>query len=122
MFVPIDRLKLIIKDLKSKGRASHSPKPWLGLHAQEAHERVIVIRTTTGGPADQAGLKAGDIILTVEEKPVYGLADFYRKVWAVGASGVLIPLTVLQETQVRKIQIRSKDRNDYIELQPRKKG
>ena len=122
MFVPIDRLKSIIEDLKSKGRASHSPRPWLGLHAQEAHGRVIVIRTTTGGPAEQAGLKSGDIILTVEEKPVYGLADFYRKVWAVGASGVLIPLTVLQETRVRKIQIQSRDRNDYLELHPKKKG
>ena len=122
MFVPIDRLKSIIKNLKTEGRSPLPSEPWLGLHAQEVHGRVFVIRTTTDGPAYQAGIKTGDIILMVDEKPVNGLADFYRKVWAVGDAGVLVPLTVLQETQVRKIQIRSRDRSDFLELNPQKKG
>ena len=122
MFVPIDRLKSIIKDLKAKGRSPLPSEPWLGLHAQEVHGRVFVIRTTTDGPAFKAGIKTGDIILMVDEKPVNGLADFYRKVWAVGDAGDLVPLTVLQETQVRKIQIRSRDRSDFLKLNPKKKG
>lgn len=122
MFVPIDRLKSIIKDLKTKGRSALPSEPWLGLHAQEAHGRVFVIRTTTDGPAFQAGIKSGDIILKVNEKPVNGLADFYRKVWAVGDAGDFVPLTVLQESQIRKIQIRSRDRSDFLKLNPQKSG
>ena len=122
MFVPIDRLKSIIKDLKTKGRSALPSEPWLGLYAQEAHGRVFIIRTTTDGPAFQAGIKSGDIILKVNEKPVNGLADFYRKVWAVGDAGDLVPLTVLQESQIRKIQIRSRDRSDFLKLNPQKSG
>ncbi len=122
MFVPIDRLKPIIDDLKSIGRSSLPPKPWLGINVQEVQGRIFVIRTTKDGPAFQAGVKKGDIILTVDEKPINGLADFYHKVWAMGEAGVHIPLTVLQGTQIRKIQIRSRDRYDFMNLFKRKKG
>ena len=119
MFVPIDRLKPILTDLISAGRTHGPGQPWLGLHADEAHGRVFVIRVTSGGPADRAGLQPGDIILTVNLNAVNGLADFYRKVWALGTAGVDVPLGILQGTRMRDIKVHSADRYKAYSLKPR---
>jgi S1-C subfamily serine protease len=118
MFVPIDRLKPILADLISAGRSHGPAQPWLGLHADEAHGRVFVIRVSSGGPAEQAGLRPGDIILTVNLNAVNGLADFYRKVWALGNAGVDVPLRILQGTRMRDIKVRSADRYEAFKLKP----
>jgi S1-C subfamily serine protease len=119
LFVPIDLLKPILEDMKLTGRGRKSSRPWLGLHADESHGRVVVIRTTPGGPADKAGIKTSDIILTVKDQPVKGLADFYRQVWALGPARVSVPMRVLQDVQVREVTIQSADRYDYLKLKPR---
>jgi S1-C subfamily serine protease len=122
MFVPIDYLKPILSDLISRGRSSKARKPWLGFHAEETRGRVFAIRVSPDGPAEKAGLKMGDIVLMVDKKPVEGLADFYRKVWALGRAGVKVPLSVLQGTEIRNITIRSGDRYKYLRLRPKRKA
>ncbi len=118
MFVPIDLLKPILNDLKTSGRSGKPPRPWLGVHLDETHGRVIVIRVSKGGPAERAGILPGDIILTVDKKAVQGLADCYRKIWALGKAGVEVPFSVLQGTQIREIKIRSADRHKHLRLKP----
>jgi S1-C subfamily serine protease len=120
MFVPIDRLKPILTDLISTGRSYGPPQPWLGLHVDESHGRVIVIRVSSEGPAAQAGLDAGDIILSVNQSAVKGVADFYRKVWALGRAGVEVPLSILQGTRIRDIKVRSGDRYELLRLNPKR--
>lgn len=120
VFVPIDLLSPILEDLMTKGRSREAPRPWLGLNAEEAHGRVFVVRVTTGAPAEQAGLQPGDIILKVSGKAVNGLSDFYRKVWALGKTGVEVPLSILQGTQIRDITVRSSDRYQFLWLKPKK--
>jgi len=122
MFVPIDLLNPILADLIATGRSRKPARPWLGLHADEAHGRVFVLRVNSGGPAEQAGLQPGDIILTVKGKVVNGLADFYRKVWALGSAGVDIPLSVLQGIQIRDVMVHSADRSQFLRLKPKKRG
>jgi S1-C subfamily serine protease len=123
MFVPIDLLKPILSELIDSGRPRKSSRPWLGLNANESHERVFILRVTQEGPAEQAGIRPGDIILSVDGKEVSGLADFYRKVWALGNAGIDVHLEVLQGTQIREITIHSADRYQFLLLEPkRKKG
>jgi S1-C subfamily serine protease len=120
IFVPIDHLKPILSDLIAKGRSLEAPRPWLGVNVEEAHERVFVIQVTPKGPAEEAGLKPGDMILTVDGKAVNGLADFYRRVWALGNAGVDVPLSVLQGIRIRDIKVRSIDRYQFLRLKPPK--
>jgi S1-C subfamily serine protease len=120
MFVPIDLLKPILADLIATGRSREPSKPWLGLSAEEAHGRVFVLRVRSEGPAAQAGLQPGDVILAVNKEAVEGLADLYRKVWALGSAGVDVPLSVLQGTQIRDITVHSADRYQHYRLKPGK--
>jgi len=116
MSIPIDLLKPILADLIDNGRSSKPQQPWLGVHADEAHGRVFIIRVTPAGPAEKAGLKTGDIILAVNRTPVKGLADFFRQIRAMGPAGVKVPLNILQETQVRDITVRSEDRYQFLQV------
>ena len=118
MFVPIDLLKPILSDLTHKGRSGAGPRPWLGAQMEEAGGHVIVRRVSRGGPAAQAGLRAGDLIAGVGGAPVEGLADIYRKVWALGAPGVSVPLNILKGVRVEEVRVVSGDRYDYLRLDP----
>jgi hypothetical protein len=44
------------------------------------------------------------------------LADFYRKVWAQGAAGATVALDVLQDSQVRRFEVKSINRLDHLRL------
>ena len=116
MSVPIDLLKPILTDLINTGRSSAPPQPWLGVHADEAHGRVFIIRVTPKGPAAKAGIKAGDVVVAVNQEPVKGLAQFFRLVWASGPAGVKVTLSVLQETQVREISVLTADRYRFLKV------
>ena len=118
MFVPIDLLKPILSDLAQKGRSGARPRPWLGAQMEEAGGHVIVRRVTKGGPAAQAGLRPGDLIAGVGGTPVEGLSDIYRKVWALGAPGVSVPLNVLKGVRVEEVRVVSGDRYNYLRLNP----
>jgi S1-C subfamily serine protease len=120
IFVPIDLLHPILSDLKTAGRARKAPRPWLGINAEEAHGRIFITKITSGGPAEEAGLLPGDLILNVKGKTMDGLGDFYRKIWEVGNAGVDVPLSLLRGIQIREITIHSADRHQFLLHKPRK--
>jgi S1-C subfamily serine protease len=120
IFVPIDLLNPILSDLITRGRSREAPRPWLGLNAEESHGRVFVLQVTSKGPAEQAGLHGGDLILTVNGKAVNGLADFYRKVWALGNAGIDVSLGILRGIQIHDVTVHSVDRYQFFRLKPTK--
>jgi serine protease Do len=116
MFVPIDRLLPVLGDLISDGRVAGPGRPWLGVNTDELRGRLFVSRVTPGGPAEKAGLKRGDVVVGVNGEPPKNLADFYRKVWAQGAAGTTVAIDVLQDSQVRRVEIKSINRLDHLKL------
>ena len=118
MFVPIDLLKPILQELVRSGRSGLPARPWLGVNTAETAGRVVVTMVTPGGPADQAGLRPGDLILAVGQQPVSGIGDFYRRVWSVGAAGVSVPLRVLQGETIKEIMVKSIDRMERLRRSP----
>ncbi len=118
MFVPIDLLKPILGDMLVDGHGPGPPRPWLGMFTEELRGHVFVARVAPNGPAAEAGIGTGDIVLAVGGKPVATLAELFRGVWALGAAGVEVPLTMLQGSAVREVAVRSADRYDYLRLKP----
>jgi S1-C subfamily serine protease len=110
MVVPIDLLKPIVDDLRRFGRVNKPARPWLGLYSTEIDDQVVVIGVSTNGPAARAELKAGDVILGVNGDKITGQSDFYRKLWALGAAGVDVPLTVHHEGVTFDVTLASTDR------------
>ena len=116
MFIPIDALKPILGDLLARGRSSTGPRPWLGVYPEEHQGRVFVVRVPPGGPGANAGLEPGDIILGVGDKPVTGLADYYRKIWSLGKAGITVPLTILRNSAPGQVKVKSIDRYDWLKM------
>jgi S1-C subfamily serine protease len=110
LFVPINLLKPILGDLLANGRPSGPAQPWLGVATEVVQGNLIVARVTQGGPADQAGLAAGDIILGVGSERVDNQSDFYRHIWKHGPAGVTVPLRVLKSGDVKVVSVKTMDR------------
>jgi serine protease Do len=116
MFVPIDALPPILADLIANGRTSGPGRPWLGLTTEETRGRLFVSRVTPDSPAEKSGLRRGDVIVGVAGAAPKNLADFYRKLWAVGSAGVTVPLDVMQDQEKRHVNVKSIDRLDHLKL------
>ncbi|HEY6255236.1 MAG TPA: S1C family serine protease [Xanthobacteraceae bacterium] len=116
MFVPTDLLPSILADLMVNGRISGAVRPWLGVSTDEMHGHLMVSSVTPEGPAERAGLKRGDLILGVNGEPVSHLPDFYRKLYAQGGAGTVIPLDVFKDNEKQRIEIKSINRLDHLRL------
>ncbi|MBX3662607.1 MAG: serine protease [Burkholderiales bacterium] len=118
MFVPIDTLKPVLGDFIANGRATSKPRPWLGITSQEVQGKVIVTRVTAEGPAEEAGLQAGDIIVGLGGQPLQGQADFYTRLWKTGEAGVEVTLDVLKGNRVEAVKVKSIARERHFRSRP----
>ena len=114
MIVPIDLLKPILDDLATIGRPNRPARPWLGLYATEIGSSVALLGAADRGPAEQAGLREGDIVLAVAGATVSSLAELFRRVWSLGEAGVAVPLTVNREDRTFEVTVRSTDRRKLL--------
>jgi S1-C subfamily serine protease len=114
MFVPIDLLHPILDTMLQTGRSPHPPHPWLGMSIQDNEDKLIVGRLSPKGPAQLAGVEAGDMVLSVGGQRVTGLPEFFRAVWGLGAAGVEVPLTLARGGDVLQIKVKSADRSDFL--------
>ena len=72
--IPIDQAKVIAQELIATGHASH---PLMGVTLADAtdsngNDLARVQNVTSGGPAQQAGIKVGDVIVAVGGQPTAG--------------------------------------------------
>ena len=117
MFVPIAELESVLADLIVSGRSARPPRPWLGVYAEErADGRVVVLSVADDGPAREAGIESGDVIVSTGEDRVHGLADFYRKLWHGRGPGDRVMLTVQRDGESRTIEVLGGDRYTWLRL------
>jgi S1-C subfamily serine protease len=114
MFVPIDLLKPILADLLAFGRSAAPAHPWLGITTQEAHGGLIIVKVAPEAPAEQAGLRAGDVILSIGDRPVDTLKALYDAIWALGPAGTEVPVTVLRHADQTRLTVKSIDRLSFL--------
>ena len=114
MFVPVDLLEPIENDLVRYGRSSRPPRPWLGMYTAEAEGKLVVRGLVKGGPADEAGVKLGDVVIEVAGARVGALSQFFREVWARGDAGVGIPLKLARGNSAIATVVQSGNREDFL--------
>lgn len=89
--IPATTVENVIHQLKSKGRVTRS---WLGVQVQPVTPEIadslglkeakgaLVSVPLTGSPAEKAGIRRGDIILTIADEEVKDSRDLARKIAA----------------------------------------
>jgi len=114
MFVPVDLLEPMLEDLVRTGRSAEPPRPWLGIYTADREGRLVVNGLAAGGPAERAGIQAGDLVIAVGPERVASLADFFRQMWRLGPAGTEIPLTLARGGAPVYVRVSSGDRNDFL--------
>lgn len=110
MFVPVDLLKPVLAEMQQTGSTRVSHRPWLGLSSMEDGGRLQVVRVSREGPAYQAGLAPGDVLLAIDGEKVSTLEGFYKKLWSRPEPEGEVRLTVLKGSEIRQVTVRAVDR------------
>jgi serine protease Do len=112
--IPINKVKRIVDELKRKGRVSRDITTGLDVQPVDARiaryfglrtvQGVIVSDLKSNGPAEKAGLKVGDIILTVNGEKVNSEQDIIALL--VDASpGDVLKLQVFRERKTLDLNL-----------------
>ena len=114
MVVPVQLLRPILDDLLSYGRVNRPPRPWLGLYAMEDDSALVVGGLADNGPADQAGVRTGDRILSVNGEDVPDLPGLWRAVWASGPAGTPVQVRLGRGSKTAAVTVTSTDRTNHL--------
>jgi S1-C subfamily serine protease len=114
MVVPIDLLKPILPDLRRYGRTQKPPRPWLGMYAIEKDGRLVVAGLSDDGPADKAGVKAGDVVHAINGETIHSSAELYKNLWSSGEPGTVVRLAVTRGAGMNEIAVTTGNRASFL--------
>jgi serine protease Do len=121
--VPINMAKGMISDLKGKGKVTRG---WIGVSVQDVTEDIassfkiknrggaIVAEVVPGDPADKAGLKAGDIILEVNDTKIKSTHELLVLI-ASFRVGDRVKIKALRDGREQFFTVVVTERKDHIE-------
>lgn len=128
---PINMVKEILVQLKEKGKVTRG---WIGVSIQELTpdlaksfglkeaNGVLVSSVNPGDPAEKAGLKTGDIIISFDGKPITELSELPRTV-ATTPPGKKVEVKVLRDGHEKAffVTVGTKTEEEMAEKAPEEK-
>lgn len=114
MVVPIGLLHPILNDMLSYGRVNKPARPWIGLYAADQEEGIVVASVAAKGPAERAGLRAGDRILSLDGEEPADLASLWRHLWSRGPAGVKVTVEAERDGKRLTLPITTSDRARFL--------
>jgi len=88
-------------------------RAWLGIFSYAMKEHVVIAGLLPGGPGEQAGLKAGDVILAVDGDEVRDRRTFYQLLWR-RRPGDEVTLRVFRGRQEQTVRVASGDVEEFF--------
>jgi len=88
-------------------------RAWLGIFSYAMKEHVVVAGLLPGGPGEQAGLKAGDVILAVDGDEVRDRRTFYQLLWR-RRPGDEVTLRVFRGRQEQTVRVASGNVEEFF--------
>lgn len=95
------------------GRTGMGTRAWLGVFCYAMNNHVVIAGILPGGPAERAGLKAGDVVLSVDGQDVADRATLYRHLWT-RRPGEAVSLTVYRGSESRQVTVDSGDAVEFF--------
>ena len=111
--IPINEARLVMNQLIKSGRVVRG---WLGVAIQDVtdelsrsfgvreREGVLVADVIKGGPAEKAGVRAGDVVVEFNGVKIREVPDLQRRVAGV-APGEKVKLTVVRDTKMVPVTV-----------------
>ncbi len=124
--IPTRLARSILEDLVTQGRVIRG---WLGIEAQEmtqdlaasfglqAPRGVVISGVVPDGPAAQAGLRPGDVLLEVDGRPILDARTAMSDIAAI-EPGASLPLTVVRGGETFKVDLEVGERPLPTSLRP----
>ncbi len=110
MIIPLDAFLRVRDEVMAHGRVrSRVPRAWIGVHPMPSPRGLIIFGVTEDGPADLAGVRPGDILLSVADQEVGDRVTLYQQLWTYQA-GEEVALIVLREGRRHVLVVQSQDR------------
>jgi S1-C subfamily serine protease len=94
-------------------RVTRAPRAWVGLYCHVLRNHVVVAGVLPDGPADGAGLKPGDVVLSVDGGEVHDRRALYERLWA-RRPGEAIRFQVFRNNNVREISVEGTDAEEFF--------
>jgi S1-C subfamily serine protease len=110
MFVPVDLLKPILQELRSRGTSAQSRRAWIGVNCVELNGAVRVVRVSSRSPAQQAGVMPGDRILRIDGAQVATLAGLWKQLWTGGQPERTVTLDIQRGDEAKQLTLKTVDR------------
>jgi serine protease Do len=111
--IPADTVKSVVTQLKDKGQVTRG---WIGVQIQpvsadiadslglKSAEGALVAEPQSDGPAVKAGIKSGDVIVSVNGQPVKDARDLAKKISAL-APGAGVKLGVVSQGSEKTVTV-----------------
>jgi S1-C subfamily serine protease len=113
--IPIDLFAERRSEMAGGDRPSHRPpRAWVGFYPQAFDGGVAVTGVVPGGPADQAGMSKGDLLLSVDGQTVGSLRELYRAIWRKGPAET-VSFQVLRDSAILVVEVTAGDREAFYE-------
>ena len=111
--IPAETVKTVVAQLKDKGSVTRG---WIGVQIQpvtpeiaeglglKTAEGALVAEPQKDGPAVKAGIEAGDVIATVDDKPVADARDLARKIGGM-PPGATVKLGIVRDGAEKTVSL-----------------
>ena len=109
--IPID-LYLERREAMDEGTSGRRARAWIGFYPQGFDGGVVISGVVANGPAEQAGLRTGDLVLSVDGERVTTLRELYGAIWKKGP-GEGLRLQVLRDAALGVVEITAGDRDAF---------
>jgi S1-C subfamily serine protease len=110
--IPLELYQAHRAELLGEVARSRPARAWVGFYPHAYDGGVVVTGVIPNGPAERAGMAQGDMILSVDGKPVQTLRELYRELWR-RKPGESLGFGVLRDASLRVVEVLAGDRYEF---------
>lgn len=112
--IPAEQFSDHREELLRHGRRVTRPSPaWIGLYCHVLRNHVVIAGLLPGAPGEGAGLKPGDVILSVDGTGVSERRGLYAHLWT-RKPGDVLQFQVFRNDRVREIAVQAGDADEFF--------